>query len=269
MGIIYMATCLAGDGSRGKRYVGQTFTTLEERVRGHLKDANSPNLMRRKLFQSTLRKYNSPGDWKWEILEENVPDEMLDEREIFWIAHFNTIKPNGLNLRGGGAKGRLHAETKEKLRLASIEFFKTHPGTMTGKHHSESAIAAMREKRTGTKASEETRAKMSIQRKGKKLPPFSDEHRAKLSAVKLGDRHPFWGKDRPEHSMRMAGSSNPNSSSIVREIDNRVFLSVIEAANEMGLHRSTIFNALNQLTPAGKRKTAGGSLWHYVRDEPK
>ena len=65
---------------------------------------------------------------------------------------------------------------------------------MTGRRHSEAAIEIMREKRTGTKVTSETRAKMSIQRTGRKLPAFTDLHRERISEAKSGDRHSFWGK---------------------------------------------------------------------------
>jgi group I intron endonuclease len=40
----------------------------------------------------------------------------------------------------------------------------------------------------GTKRTRELRARMSAQRKGRKLPPFSDEHRAAISAARKGKK---------------------------------------------------------------------------------
>ena len=44
----------------------------------------------------------------------------------------------------------------------------------------------------GIKASQETRLKMSLARKGKKRPPFSEEWKRKLSESRRGEKSPNW-----------------------------------------------------------------------------
>jgi len=39
---------------------------------------------------------------KYEIIEDNIILEHLDEREIFWIKELNSLAPNGYNLESGG-----------------------------------------------------------------------------------------------------------------------------------------------------------------------
>ena len=84
------------------------------------------------------------------------------------------------------------------------------------------------------KHSEKTCKQMSESHLGKKLPPFTDEHRANLSKAMSGENHPNYGKParnrgvpcpeevkekirkkltgrkRPDQSERMKGENNPN-----------------------------------------------------------
>lgn len=229
-----------------------------------MKDAKSSNINRRKLFQSILRKYPNREDWKWEILENDIADEDMDDREKYWIERFDTIKPNGLNLREGGSRGRLHPDTKDKLSKSSKEYFKTHANPMLGRKHSPKAIEIMTQKRIGTTATEETKRKMSIAHKGKKLLPFSEEHRRKLADSKTGEKHPFWGIKRKNHSERMKGNSNPNVKKVRRESDGKVFESIMDACKETGYDRSSIWKAINKKMPNGERRKTAGSYWSYA-----
>jgi hypothetical protein len=52
----------------------------------------------------------------YEIVEENIPREKLDHREIFWINRLNSIVPNGYNLTSGGGNCKMSKETKSKMR---------------------------------------------------------------------------------------------------------------------------------------------------------
>ena len=72
---------------------------------------------------------------------------------------------------------------------------------VTGRKLSEEQRASHAKKMTGRKASEETKAKMREAAKGKKLPPFSDEHRANLSKAHVGISN---GKRTPEQRAYMA-----------------------------------------------------------------
>lgn len=68
-----------------------------------------------------------------------------------------------------------------------------------------------RRRRLGTKASDETKRKMSEAHKGKKLPPRSEEWRKKHSdRMKkiIGEKHPMYGKTHSEESKRKMSKSN-------------------------------------------------------------
>jgi hypothetical protein len=53
----------------------------------------------------------------YDIIEE-VPDELLDEREIFWIKQLNCLTPNGYNLMTGGCDNREVSQfSKDKMSI--------------------------------------------------------------------------------------------------------------------------------------------------------
>lgn len=84
----------------GKCYVGKTARPLKRRFIEHLEDAKKyPN---RPLYRA-INKY---GKDNFEIKELECCDvDLLDDREKFWISHFNTYLGSGYNATyGGGGK---------------------------------------------------------------------------------------------------------------------------------------------------------------------
>ena len=96
MGVIYKATF-----SNGKCYIGQTSRTLEIRKQDH---KNSYKRVDRNVpFYSAIRKYGWE-DIIWEVIEE-VPDNQLNEREIYWIDFYNSYGKDGYNATKGSESG--------------------------------------------------------------------------------------------------------------------------------------------------------------------
>lgn len=106
--VIYLAT----NKIDGKRYVGQTIRSLEDRWKDHcrVKDNN--------YFHRAIRKYG-PENFSLEILDTAESEDELDRKEMFWIEKLDTKFPNGYNLRDGGnvsGRGRLGVyNTKSRL----------------------------------------------------------------------------------------------------------------------------------------------------------
>lgn len=92
-GIIYKIT----NKVNGKSYIGQTRYTLEFRWRQHLHKRDNT------YFHNAIKKYG-PDNFQLEILEE-CPFSSLNEREMFYIAKYNTFK-DGYNLTIGGDGNR-------------------------------------------------------------------------------------------------------------------------------------------------------------------
>jgi len=104
-GIIYLASNLI----TGKRYVGQTIKTLEERKAKHLQ--NSQTDLNNRFYQA-IRKHGIDS-FEWEVLEE--VEGNLDEREIYWIKEFNTLYEGyNMTIGGGTLYGHKHTEETKK-----------------------------------------------------------------------------------------------------------------------------------------------------------
>jgi len=103
-GIIYKIT-----SPSGKVYVGQTVRSFEKRMQEHKR------MSVRTLINKAVNKYGD--EMKYEIIEEDVPQEHLDEREIYWISHFNSLAPGGYNCTMGGQfKTEYSQKSKDNIR---------------------------------------------------------------------------------------------------------------------------------------------------------
>ena len=130
--IIYVITNLLN----GKKYVGQTTRTLEERFSEH-------KFCKDSYIGKAIRKYGEEN-FKAEVLEECSTLEELNEREKYWIAKLNTLVPNGYNLNGGGSNA-IPTETTRKKQSDSANKRFENPDernkiskTLTGRKISES-----------------------------------------------------------------------------------------------------------------------------------
>jgi len=105
-GIIYKIS-----SPSGKVYVGQTVRSFETRVAEHKSKTSNCTALK-----NAINKYGD--EMKYEIIEEDVPQEHLDDREIHWISHSNSLAPGGYNLTTGGQFYQITQEAKEHLRDA-------------------------------------------------------------------------------------------------------------------------------------------------------
>jgi hypothetical protein len=179
-----------------RHYVGGV--TIYIGVGSHARAVNFHN--RSTAYRDYVAQHGKP---QAEITHEGLSREDAHEREIELIARYGRTIDGGtlLNSARGGigrscphtdearakmskvAKGKIiSAEQRDKI-AASL---RGRPGATRGRklspEHIEKTAAAHR----GMKHSAETRAKMSISHKGKKRAPFSPEHRAAMSAARLG-----------------------------------------------------------------------------------
>lgn len=94
-GFIYKIT----NRVNNKSYIGQTRFTVEHRFKQHIKNYNIEH--RKQPLYMAFDKYGLQN-FKVETLEECDVDK-LDEREIYWIAYYDTFR-NGYNATLGGQK---------------------------------------------------------------------------------------------------------------------------------------------------------------------
>ena len=108
-GCIYRALNMVN----GKSYIGKTVQSFEDRINQHSSGQGS------KLLRSAIRKYGIDSIL-WTALEKGLPEEMLDERERYWIDKYDCISPNGYNLTTGGEgashSGKPHRKTSKPKR---------------------------------------------------------------------------------------------------------------------------------------------------------
>lgn len=160
----------------GKSYVGRTFD-YNRRIYEHFNGYS-----RSSALWLAVCKYGVDS-FKSEILENNVPVELLSKMEILNIRFWNSVAPNGYNLTSGGDGMFVVAdEVREKFsawqrgRRLSIE----HRQKISENHGSKRYAAWNK----GKKLSEEHKRKLSDSHKGKLL---SESHKAKISKALKGN----------------------------------------------------------------------------------
>lgn len=133
----------------------------------------------------------------------------------------------------------------------------------TGKKHSDEAKAKMRLAKLGTKATAETKQKMSATRTGKKRLPMSAEWKAKVSAGRKGKGH---GPITAEHKekLRIANLGNHHGLGKPRSTETRLRMSAARSGEKA-------WNWKGGIEPENKRirQSIEYRLWReavYLRD---
>lgn len=97
----------------GKLYIGQTINSIKFRFRKHLGQINSKNRCSALYF--AIKKYGKENFIISEIVSGEFSKEELNNLEIFFINHYNTLSPNGYNLQAGGKSTTLADEVKKSI----------------------------------------------------------------------------------------------------------------------------------------------------------
>lgn len=184
MGYIYKIT----NKINNKIYIGQTIKTRptdrfsqHKYYARHLEQENSVSYLHRAM--------NSEGVdiFSFEIIEE-IENEFLSEREIYWIAFYNSISPNGYNLTKGGEGTAGYSrpqslEEKEKRKESNKRFYINHP----------EARSYLSERTKKLWENEEYRKKVTESNK-----KFYQEH----PDIFKGENNPMYGKKHSEEALR-------------------------------------------------------------------
>lgn len=162
-----------------KKYVGKTIKSLTERKIQHKSRSKKYNTY----FYKAIRKYGFQN-FHWNILCETTI-ELLNNEEIKFIKLFKTYDPKfGYNLTkgGDGSHGWTHTpEARKKIGNAS-------------------------KKLKGIKRSFETKQKISLSQKGKKL---SEEHKRNISKGLYGNQN-MKGKSHSNSTKKKMSNSHKN-----------------------------------------------------------
>ena len=155
----------------GKLYVGKTSKTLAQRFRAHLSKVR--NKVNRHLYDAM----NHHGVEHFSIhLIEEVPDDLVDEREAFWIATLGTRSPNGYNMTEGGDGGDTlkHWSEEDKQRL-----WKQQAQKRMGFRHSAASKRLMGDAQRGRVRTDEQRQHLSrvLKERGHQPPDYTKWHK--------------------------------------------------------------------------------------------
>ena len=209
MGEIYKITNLIN----GKMYIGQTKNDARRRWTEHKRDAKKHNY--RSLLHNAINKYGA-DNFNMEVIEYEVPDEKLNEREIYWIKYYGTFDnpEKGYNLTSGGHQNFHIAEkTREIHRIHALTGVTGHKHLPRDQVYTPEVRKRMSEIGKKKIISAETRRKMAESNRGKKPSPkalaalmernknmvWSEESKRKLSEsmkryLSNKENHNFYGK---------------------------------------------------------------------------
>lgn len=107
MGLIYLIIF-----QNGKQYIGQTRQLLKQRISQHICCKYDT------LVSRAFKKYKN---YEIEILIEVDDNNLLDDYETKFIETYQTLTPNGYNVRTGGQQGYIF--TEEIKKKASLCIF--------------------------------------------------------------------------------------------------------------------------------------------------
>ena len=108
--IIYKST----NNITGKIYIGQTTKSLEQRIKGHIKeskiDSNRP-------FMLSINKYGE-DNFTFETIDSANNLDELNDKEVYWINFYNSVSPNGYNVTGGGQGKKMMVTNELSERIS-------------------------------------------------------------------------------------------------------------------------------------------------------
>lgn len=81
-------------------YIGKALYGAAHRWREHI----GYDLQNNQYIHRAMRKYGIEH-FDYKIIETNIPKDLLNEREKYWIEYYNSLVPNGYNMTKGGDGG--------------------------------------------------------------------------------------------------------------------------------------------------------------------
>lgn len=185
LGLIYKANF-----PNGKAYIGKTINFLN-RYKVHKSHCfNTNSSLHNLYFYKAARKYK----WEnieWEILENEINIDLLNQREMHWIATFCTFNPTlGYNstIGGDGFSGGVNHPSFGKQRPEEIKkrISQSHLGILHSEETKRKISISMKDRFV----SEATKLKQSLAHKNKpsqlKGRNLSEEHKKNISKALKG-----------------------------------------------------------------------------------
>lgn len=230
MGYIYKIT----NTITNKCYIGQTTQDLCERWRQHKQKKSNCSYLKSAFIKYGIKNF------EFKLLCIGF-DDKLNDLEIYYINKYNTIVPNGYNLRAGGNNGGKHNEETKKKISQALKGRPIYHKPQLGKPHTE-----------------EIKMKIGTALKGLKKTQESIDKR--LITISNYDKTK---RDEINNKISNTMKGNVKTSKIVEKYDLNdnllnTFLSITDAANNIGVTRSSIRRCCE-----GKYKNVKGYIWKY------
>lgn len=213
MGVIYKIT-----SPSGRVYVGKT-----KRLKIRIWEYRWRSKKRKSIIHDSIKGYGWEAH-KLEVIEE-VSDELLNEREIFWIKELNTFyldNEKGMNMTKGGDGNAPSWKHNIERRQKQSKAFSGKNNPFYGKTHSE-------------------------EYKKKKAIEVSEYNK------KNGVKVPEWGAEKGRLKMIKPIVAYNSNGEFIKE-----YASATDAAKDLGINRTSINDVLR-----GKHTNAGGLIFRY------
>jgi len=193
--------------------------------------------------------------------EHYIAHALLEKAFIkrYGVKDKRTIKMTYAHVGMKGNDGYINSYLYESARKRKSEYMKGKPLYIPNEEQREK----MRQRRLGTKASNETKRKMSEVRKGKKLTPRSEEWKKQVGErmkKNVGEKNPFYGKRHTEDTKKKISNSKKGKKSKQNILRTSKYLYKIkDPFGQIFLTRNLKdFCRRNNLHPTCMRRTISG-----------
>jgi group I intron endonuclease len=214
MGYIYMLI----DKRNGKKYIGKH--------NGNKKDYWSSGLVPNRIAKKYGREI-----FDRVILEDNIENDLLNEKEVFYIKQEDTFN-NGYNSTIGGDGGGhwIYQKSEEEIKLISEIKSKK----LSGRTFSDETRIKMSESAKKKIFTDEHKKNIGFAVKKRGGKKHTDETKKKLSIIKTGIKN-------EQHSKFMS-ENNPKAQPV--SIENIIYLTIKDASEKLNIPRYIIKNRI-------------------------
>lgn len=249
VGYIYKIT----NKTNNKIYIGQTTKTrATDRFSQHRYLARHPEQESSPSYLHRAMAVEGVDNFAFEVLE-SLPDEQLDEREVYWIKKLNSKVPNGYNLTEGGEGSVGHSrpqtlEERLKRQESNIQYYMDHPEARE-------------------KISERTKALWENPEYRKKVTESNRKFYAEHPDMFKGENNPFYGKHHTEESLEKIHAAAKKRQTPIAQLDKDTFelIKIYDGVKEAEAALKVSHGWLSKAARAGK--IAYGYRWTFDIEE--
>lgn len=248
----------------GKKYIGITKQKPERRWR-------NGKGYKSQIFSKAIEKYGW-DNFDHTILEDNIPENLIEYKEQYYIQLYNTVVPNGYNSTTGGE----HFEANDELKR---RFSKSRKGILPKNldilHTQEvrDKISQALKCCQNIYTSKEVICDNIVYSSLVEFCRLNDLRYTTVSAWMERKRLPYEyyikqlqyvNEDFSIYSIQRGakiGKNHPNAKSVICIETKQVYDTITDASNATEISKMSIINCCK-----GKRKTGGGFRWKYYEE---